>query len=144
MKISITGATGFLGKQIANKLSKQEHHIIAWIRDVSKFPFLDARYFDLNQIDDIDLSDTDIIIHNAAYLPKSYEDPSEATKCLMDNGIATLKLLQAAEKAKVKKFIYISSGTIYDPSLWIAKETDRIYPSMRATYYLTSKLVGDI
>jgi UDP-glucose 4-epimerase len=146
MRISITGANGFLGKQIAIRLEKEGHHIIAYVRDPSKLPYhiLDARYFDLNQPNGIALHDTDILIHNAAYLPKSYEDPEEATKCIMNNGIATLQLLQAAEKAGVKKFIYISSGTVYDPNLYMAKEGDCTYPSMRATYYLTSKLVGDI
>lgn len=143
MKISTTGATGFLGRKVIDRLVP-EHDVVAWVRDPSKLPSFDARHFDLSQPNEIDLTGTDVFVHCAAYLPKSYEDPTEAAKCLMDNGVATLQLLQAAEKAGVKKFVYVSSGTIYDPSLWVAREHDRIYPSMRATYYLTSKVVGDI
>lgn len=141
MKISLTGATGFLGKVIYQQLTEQGHSVTTWGRNPTQKT---ERAFNLEHANSIDLNDTDILIHNAAYLPKSYEDPSEATNCLLYNGIATLELLQAAEKAHLQKFVYISSGTIYDPAIWKATEKDRIYPSMRATYYLTSKMVGDV
>jgi nucleoside-diphosphate-sugar epimerase len=145
MIISLTGSTGFLGKYIHTRLVKKGHDIIAFVRDPSKSTLsTNTRKFELDNVDKIDLNTTDVLIHNAAYLPKSFEDPNEAVKCLMNNGIATLKLLQVAEKANVKKFIYISSGTIYDPYNYSANENSPTYPSMRATYYLTSKLVGDI
>jgi len=144
MRISITGATGFLGNATSKRLTAMGHHVISWVRDPSLLPKQDARPFDLLNPQAIDLRDTDMLIHCAAHLPASYEDPNEVTKCMMDNGVATLELLNKAESAGIKKFVYISSGTIYDPSLTIAKETDPIYPSMRATYYLTSKVVGDI
>lgn len=141
MKVSLTGATGFLGKVINRQLTEQGYQVISWGRNPTQE---NERTFNLEQASSINLDDTDILIHNAAYLPKSYEDPNEAANCLLYNGIATLELLQAAEKAHIQKFVYISSGTIYDPAIWIATEKDRMYPSMRAAYYLTSKMVGDI
>ncbi len=141
MRISLTGATGFVGKVINRQLMEQGHEVISWVRNPSQ---KNERAFDLNHPSAINLEDTDVLIHNAAYLPKSYEDPDEAANCLMSNGVATLELLRIAERENIKKFVYISSGTIYDPAIWRATEEDRIYPSMRAAYYLTSKMVGDI
>lgn len=142
MNIAITGASGFLGKYILNKLITDGYNVIPYVRNTSSL--IGAKCFDLNNAYDIELNNIDVLIHNAAYLPKSYEDLSEAKQCLINNGIATLHILERAEKHGVKKVIYISSGTIYDQSIWMASENDRLYPSMRATSYLTSKLVGDI
>lgn len=145
MRISVTGASGFLGKKLVKLLDSQGHHVIAWMRDPTMSGYnKDCRNFDLEQVDKINLSDSQAIIHCAAYLPDNFEDPSEATKCLVNNGIATLKLLQKAGQDAVKIFIYISSGSIYNWKSQIASETDAIYPSTRASYYLASKMVGDV
>lgn len=94
----------------------------------------------------------DVIIHCAAYVPPSYDDTSSLTveKCMIDNAVSTLRLLQSAEKQGVKKFIYLSSGQIYK---WTednnnahdlrVREGDAIDPIMRASPYLISKMAGD-
>lgn len=138
MKIGITGGTGFLGQHLTKKLS-EKHNIIILARD----HFKSDRFFDLENIAATSLDDIDILIHCAAYLPKSFSDPSETTNCWINNALATYELIQKAEKSKIKSFIYISSGQIYDWSLLPVKEDWAINPMYRAVPYLMSKANGD-
>jgi len=144
MRISLTGANGFLGTYVGSKLIADGHHVIAWIRDTAKSAYQDARFFDLGKAREIDLQDTDILVHCAAYLPPSFaDDPNERKKCAIYNGLATYQLLEEAELANIKTFIYISSGQIYEPKLEKAKEDDNIYTDYRAKPYLRSKELGE-
>lgn len=142
MKIALTGSTGFVGKNLLSKLSNYD--VVCHTRKPIN---TNDKLFELEKSDQIDLSDSpDVLIHCAAYLPPSYQNCDEAEKCLINNGIATLKLLQAADKAKIKTFIYLSSGQIYGwktNNYQEALETDNIDPIYRAQPYLTSKMVGD-
>ncbi len=146
MRISVTGASGFLGSKIVKMLDQQGHHVIAWMRDPPMSSYhKDCRAFDLEQCD-INLDDSDVVIHCAAYLPSNFESISEAEKCLQVNGIGTLKLLQAAESSAIKKFVHISTGQVYE---WKgptseAFEDDKMDQIERATPYLVSKWVGDV
>lgn len=146
MRISVTGANGFLGTKLVKMLDQQGHHVIAWMRDPPMSGYhKDCRAFDLEQCD-INLDDSDVLIHCAAYLPSNYEDISEAEKCMKINGIGTLKLLQAAELSAIKKFIHLSTGQVYG---WKgptseALEDDKMDQIERATPYLVSKWVGDV
>lgn len=144
MRISLTGANGFLGTYISNKLIADGHHVIAWVRDPVESVYQDARPFDLGKAREINLQDTDILVHCAAYLPSSFaDDPDEIKKCALYNGLATYQLLTEAELARIKTFIYISSGQIYRPKLESAKEEDDIYTDYRAQPYLRSKELGE-
>jgi UDP-glucose 4-epimerase len=143
-RCAVTGASGFLGTAISKQLLKSSHHVTALVRDATKAVNAnEIQHWDLDT-NNANLSNIDVLIHNAAYIPKSHNDPDEAAKCLMSNGVATLELLQTAQKAGVKTFIYISAGNAYDWRNQPATELNAIYPSARASYYLTSKIVGDI
>lgn len=145
MRISVTGANGFLGTKLVKLLDSQGHHVIAWMREPPMSGYhKDCRAFDLEQCN-INLDDSDVLIHCAAYLPANFGDVSEAEKCLQINGIGTLRLLQAAEQSRVKKFVHLSTGQIYS---WKgptseAVEDDKMDQIERATPYLVSKWVGD-
>jgi nucleoside-diphosphate-sugar epimerase len=130
MKVAITGASGFVGSLVETQMKEAGHSTEALKRPWQITGQIDA------------------LVHCAAYLPSAYNDSAEANKCLMDNSIATLKLLEDAQKAGVKTFVYLSSGQIYkalpEGSHEWATESSSTFPSSRAPYYLASKLVGDI
>lgn len=146
MRISVTGANGFLGRKIVEQLSADGYnHVIAWVRDPMSSCTKDSRSFDLEHAEKVSFKDSEVVIHCAAYLPNNFSDVSEAEKCLMINGIGTLKLLQAAERDGVKKFVHISTGQIY---AWKgiggeATEEDKLEQVERAAAYLISKWVGE-
>ncbi|PYJ64528.1 MAG: hypothetical protein DME76_19780 [Verrucomicrobia bacterium] len=125
MNCAITGATGFVGSLVKTKMIDAGHY-------VTSLP----RPWHLG-------SNIDALVHCAAYVPPSHES-SEAQKCLTDNSIATLQLLEQTQSTKLKVFVYISAGLIYKFSSSHASEEAPVFPSNRAPYYLASKLVGDI
>lgn len=130
MKVAITGASGFVGSLVEKKMTEAGHSVIALKRPWQLTKGMET------------------LIHCAAYLPINYNDSTEAARCLTDNSVATLQLLEQAQRVGVKSIVYLSSGQIYkaspeDRTEW-ATESSPTFPSSRASYYLASKLVADI
>jgi UDP-glucose 4-epimerase len=70
-------------------------------------------------------------------------DSSFAQECVNTNGIGTLKLLEYAKKNAIKNFIYITGSNTYRQSDISVDEKFPQYPVNRATYYLSSKVLGE-
>jgi UDP-glucose 4-epimerase len=90
------------------------------------------------------LDGTELVCHLAAYVPEDHTDPAVAERCLQTNSLATLDLARAARATGVRRFVYASAGTVYAPSERAASERDPAVPVTRATYYLASKLLGEL
>lgn len=116
MKVLITGATGFLGKRCCQILSNQNFDVISSGRDITKAKDLiesDISFIPVDltlpsNLDKID-SGIDAIIHCAA-LSSPWGKKDNFYK---SNVLATQHLLDFGEKCKIKKFIYISSSSVY-------------------------------
>ena len=67
----------------------------------------------------------DYVLHQAALgsVPRSIEDPQG---CHASNVTGTLNMLQAAERAKVKRFVYASSSAIYGDHPGLPKVEDQV------------------
>jgi|SRR5580692_8037360 UDP-glucose 4-epimerase len=131
---AITGSHGLIGKKLVEKLTENQ------------FPIIQLERQDTTPVSWKLSSDIETLVHCAAYMPSNFGCFSQATKCMMDNGIATLDLLKDADKSGVRTFVYLSSGQIYkwknDPMIE-ALESDEMDPTTRSSPYLISKLVGD-
>lgn len=89
------------------------------------------------------LSEVDAVCHLAAYLPPDYQDPAYAAACFEINALATLQLGRlCAEQGK--RFVFCSSGQAYVYSSVAVTEDAPLYPAERATFYLASKLSGEV
>ena len=116
MKVLITGATGFLGKRCCQVLNNLNFKIIASGRDLAKaksllsdgINFIAADLTERSSIDKID-SDIEAIVHCAA-LSSPWGKKEDFYK---SNVLATQNLLDFGEKCKIRKFIYISSSSVY-------------------------------
>jgi dihydroflavonol-4-reductase len=114
MKIFVTGGTGFLGGAVIGALLENKHSVRAMIRDKrSRLPAgaegVEARFDDKQQLAQA-LEGCDAIIHLAG---KVSRDPKDASEMHWIHVEATQSLLDAAEAAKVRKFVLAStSGTI--------------------------------
>lgn len=89
------------------------------------------------------LSDVDAVCHLAAYLPPDYASPAYASSCFEINALATLQLGGLCAD-QGKHFVFCSSGQAYVHSSVAVTEDAPLYPAERATFYLASKLSGEL
>ena len=113
----ITGASGFIGQELVRSLLSDGHDIYALNRDkasilpqsVNQIPIGDFSELEPERIRRV-FDGIDVVIHTAArvhVMSDSADDPlTEYRKVNLD---ATMALARQAEKAQVKRFIFISS-----------------------------------
>jgi nucleoside-diphosphate-sugar epimerase len=116
--VLITGATGFIGSHLAERLVSEGARVRVMVRDRSKLlPALRDRVEvvqgDLQQPDRFDLAvkDCEIVFHVAGWLGK----PNSRTAAYAVGVEATTHLALAARSAGVRRFIYTSSIAVYGP-----------------------------
>jgi len=113
MKIFLTGATGFIGKNLVSHL--QKHELFCLVRSREKFESIKNGnvfpvYGDIRE-ELPELPEADVIIHNAAVVRASSKAYYEV------NTAGTAALLEKAKKLKtLKKFIFISSQAVSGPA----------------------------
>jgi UDP-glucose 4-epimerase len=153
-RIAVTGATGFLGRRLVQALLAQNMEVLALVRDPRRArrdleALDDSRIevveFDLGgSLDCAKLSGVATLVHAAAYIPTSFDEPDEAEACLDANALGTLRVLRSAVLAGVPYVVYLSAGNAYATGERSAQEGDALYPSGRAPYYLMSKVAGEV
>lgn len=149
-KYLVTGGAGFIGSHLVESLVNQGQDV----RVLDNF-LTGKRGNIADFIDDIDLIEGDIrdfstceqaldgvdfVLHQAALpsVPRSIEDPV-LTNAI--NVVGTLNLLAASKEAKVKKFVFASSSSVYgdDPNLPKREGTE----GAPLSPYAVTKLVGE-
>lgn len=147
-RIAVTGATGFIGRRVVQAALDEGWDVLALVRKADNLPRVPRLTHAVWNAEapafDGELADVDKILHIAARVPANMADPREAAACLATNGGGTLALLTEAAARGAKRFIYFSTGNMYAPSESAVDEAAPLYPSHRAPYYLTSKLVGEV
>jgi UDP-glucose 4-epimerase len=150
-KVLVTGGTGFIGKYLVNALLSEGWAVLALVNKTpastpSKNGLLQTVHADINDYDTISslVSQVDYVCHLAAYIPDNHEDPSVAATCVQINALATLHLARMAVKNRLTRFVYTSSGNSYVHSECPVTEASPLYPVGRATYYLASKMLGEM
>ena len=117
-KVLVTGATGFIGGRLAQRLAAEENAIVtATGRKLDNVPFLQMLNVTLAKADLLDekrmselITGQAIIFHVAAWLSHSSDD---ADKAYAINVTATETLIRAAAEAGVQRVIVVSSMTAY-------------------------------
>ena len=155
MKYLVTGGAGFIGSNIAEKLLKEGH----FVRVLDNF--FSGKRENLNFINEFNLpknfeliegdirdkaacekacAGMDYVLHQAALrsVPKSLKEPENYNDVNI-NG--TLFMLQAASKAKVQRFVFVSSSSVYGDTDKFPEREDA-YPLLISPYAL-SKLTGE-
>jgi nucleoside-diphosphate-sugar epimerase len=113
VKILVTGATGFIGRNLVSKLIEEKHDVVAFVRktsDVKGLPHR-MRLVEGDLLDPSSLTtavkDVDIVIHLAA-LFDFY--PKDVDLLYRVNAEGTRNLINACKKTSVKRFIYCSTS----------------------------------
>jgi UDP-glucose 4-epimerase len=146
MRTLVTGAAGFIGSHLCERLLKDGHTVFG-LDDLSVGRIANVRHlldndrFAFSQ-SDVELEDylpeVDWVFHLAAKadIIPSIVDPLEYHRT---NVSGTVRLLQLAQKHQVKRFIYAASSSCYGiPSRYPTKETSAI--DCRYPYALTKWL----
>lgn len=152
-KILITGGAGMVGSHLVRRLENE--HSITVLDNEKAYPFDQKRFFGLSSSKEVkfvkgDIRDRkivrslmrkmDYVIHAAAFADvgasiKHYDKDFE------NNVIGTEILLEEAKRANIKKFVFISSASVYGNSTTKRFEEDQ---SLRpTTTYANSKLWGE-
>lgn len=144
MNILITGVAGFSGAFLARYLLERGHCLYLNFRDALKKPAIGTHpslYLvpgNLSALENLP-RDLDVVIHVAATSPTANTSVKDY---IDDNIVATEKLVMLSSAAKVKKFIFFSSlsiyGDIHDPV--VDEQTLVLNPNA----YGMSKLYGEL
>jgi UDP-glucose 4-epimerase len=156
MRFLITGAAGFLGTPLTNRLVGEGHNVVG-LDDLStgspdrlspKVNFIRGDVNDRPKLWSL-LQEVDCVYHLAArvIVPESILYPREYTQV---NVGGTVSLMEAMRDVGVRRVIFISSGSIYgNQSIQPLKETARPNPrspyavsKLSAEYYV--RTIGDL
>ena len=154
MRCLVTGAAGFIGFNLCNRLLKEGHSVFGLdnmsASRTDTINYLSSRYKhftflcgDIRNQNDINfIFNTfrpDVIFNQAA---------SKKNICLRDpredcdvNAKGTLNLLLLAKEYGIEKFIHASTGSVYGP-LQESPQTEK-HPLSPCSYYGVSKLAGE-
>jgi nucleoside-diphosphate-sugar epimerase len=112
----VTGATGFLGSHIAERLLQRGDSVRALVRPTSDTSFLESLGVELVRADVTDapslspaLEGVDVVYHAAAMV--SDWGPWEGFRTVTING--TRNMLKAAAAAGTPRFLYVSTDGVY-------------------------------
>lgn len=143
MKVLLTGAAGFIGSHLSERLLSEGHEVVGLdnfddfydpaVKEKNLEPSLDHGSFQLVRrdvrdpgLDEILPTDLDTIIHVAAKagVRPSLEDPA---LYLDVNVNGTLHLLEMAQKLSVHRFVFASSSSVYGDNVSVPfSEDDRV------------------
>lgn len=142
--VLITGATGFVGSHLAERLVVEGAHVRVLVRDPYKLidslrDRVEVVTGDLLQSDCFvpATRDIDTVFHVAAWL--GTPNSSEAAHTI--NVTATRQLAEAARLNHVRRFIYTSSIAVYGPVLSVV--VDETQPHWPVYVYGETKSLGE-
>jgi len=149
-RVLVTGASGFLGVNLIEGLLKEGCGVVAFDKhelpdhlSCNEVNFIKGDLGEIKKVRDA-IRQVDVVCHLAAYIPPNYEDPVYARRCLLVNGLITLRLAELILKVRGLRLIFFSAGTIYRYSKSPVSEDHPVYPIGGAMYYSTGKLVGEL
>ena len=140
MKILITGATGFVGRAIAEKL-KSKHHVAGLARSTSSAKKLEERGIvpvigNLLDVQTAQFFGYDVVIHCAAFV----EEWGTEKDFFETNVTGTERVILAAKAGGVKRFIFIGTeAAFFDGQDLLNIDESIQYPKHLPYHYSRSK-----
>ena len=151
--ILVTGAAGFIGSNLAEKFLAQDNEVVV-LDDFSTGkrenlqPFAENKNFKLIEGDIRNITQcreavdgVDYVLHQAARgsVQRSVENPMLTTSINIDGFV---NMLFAAKEAKVKRFVYASSSSVYGDNPALPKVEDSIGSALSP--YAITKQVNEL
>jgi nucleoside-diphosphate-sugar epimerase len=149
MRAFVTGATGFLGRRVVRRLLDRGDQVLAMARessDTSELEALGAEIVrgDLSDVDSASwhLAGCDVVYHVGARVVTH----GDWDLFVAENVTATEKLIEAAMRHGVERFVHVSSLGIFDiarDGVTVTPETDYDRAPLLRGYYTRSKIQAD-
>jgi len=154
MKYLITGAAGFIGSNLVDRLLADGHEVVG-VDNFStgrrrfleqalahpKFKLYERDLLDEKSLKDVIVPGTEAVFHLAANADVR-DGLKHPRKDLEQNTIVTWNVLEAARHAKVPKFAFSSTGSVYGEAKVIPTSEDAPFP-VQTSLYGASKLAGE-
>ncbi|HOG50559.1 MAG TPA: SDR family oxidoreductase [Lentisphaeria bacterium] len=152
-RVLVTGGAGFIGSNLVEALLAQDNEVIcldnfATGKRENITPFLIHRSFRLIEGDIRDrevcrqaVDGVTYVLHQAALgsVPRSINDPMTSTEV---NITGFVNMLFAAKEAKVKRFVYASSSSVYGDNATLPKVEAKI--GRQLSPYAITKYVNEL
>lgn len=146
VRVLITGGFGFIGGRLAKHFSQAKHQVVLGSRYIKALPswlpsaeLARIEWYDEEALESC-CTGVDVIIHAAGM--NAQDCAADPVAALAFNGKATERLVQAAIKARVGHFIYLSTAHVYaNPLVGTITEkttTNNSHP------YAASHLAGEL
>lgn len=143
MKILVSGANGFVGSHVAERLAAKDVDLRLMLRRTSKTDYIDGLQYERVNVDLRDpasllqaCSGVDVVVHLAVQTLAPTESQFQQI-----NALGTANLVHAAREAGVRRFVYISSLAAQGPNP--DRETLMPDPPRPVSAYGRSKLAGE-
>jgi nucleoside-diphosphate-sugar epimerase len=145
MRIALTGATGFLGRYIAAELAARGDRLRCWYRrtsDLSGFgaargsiEWIEGRLGDPEAADQL-VEGREAVVHVALDRPGRGFRGAEGDliEFVERNVVGTLRLIEAARRAGVGRFVFISTCAVHEVIL-DDRPLDEAHPSWPTSHY---------
>jgi UDP-glucose 4-epimerase len=153
MKCLVTGAAGFIGSTLVDRLLATGHQVVGLDNfSTGQEQFLEtalrSRAFRLERADLLDLpaveraaAGADIVYHLAANADVRF-GPDHPRRDLEQNGIATWNVLEAMRRQGVGRIAFSSTGSVYGEAKIIPTPEDCPFP-VQTSLYGASKLAAE-
>lgn len=152
-KVFVTGAAGFIGSNLVDRLLKDGYKVIGWDNlSTGRIRFLEEALknpnFTLIQGDNMDVDSLsnamigcDTVFHLAANADVRF-GLNHPSKDLNQNTIATFNVLQAMQNCGIKRIVFSSTGSVYGESDVIPTPENAPFP-IQTSLYGASKVAGE-
>jgi UDP-glucose 4-epimerase len=153
MKIFVTGAAGFIGSNVADRLLAEGHRVVGYDNlSTGQEQFLEAARrspcFEFHRGDLLDqgalersMAGTELVIHLAANADVRF-GTQHPTKDLEQNTIATSNVLEAMRATGARRIAFASTGSVYGEAEVIPTPEDAPFP-VQTSLYGASKLAAE-
>lgn len=149
-RVLVTGGAGFIGSELVTQLAAHGHEVVV-VDNLVNGRRENLAHVDPERVrlDVVDIRDGDRIkgllqgvscVYHLACLGvrHSLHDPIENNAV---NATATLQLLDLAHRAKVERFVHVSSSEVYGTARWVPMTEQ--HPTFPMTVYGAGKLAGE-
>ncbi len=152
-KIFITGAAGFIGSNLADRLLADGHSVVGWdnlstgqekfltgARARPNFTFIQGDNLDLDALTAA-MKGCDTVFHLAANADVRF-GLNHPGKDVQQNTLATFNVLEAMRANGIKTIAFSSTGSVYGEATIIPTPEDHPFP-IQTSLYAASKLAGE-